>query len=123
MSGRGGRNNGHGGRRGRGGRNRGRGSNYVSASSLQKKGMCTALSNNVFDYGQKGSADQMRTSWEKLVQHVGANLGQDICNELQNRATVTIPEPAHTANVMTRHATHEVMVHAGQQRILTACRV
>jgi alpha-glucuronidase len=39
----------------------------------------------VFDYGHKEAADQMRTSWEKLTQYVGATYGQDISNELQIR--------------------------------------
>jgi hypothetical protein len=46
--------------------------------------MCTSLGTNLFDYGQKSSAYQMRTSWENLVQYVGTNHGQDINNELQN---------------------------------------
>jgi hypothetical protein len=59
--------------------------------------------NNVFDYGHKGAADQMRTSWEKLCQHVGSEYGQDIANELQNKTEVVIPEPTHSDDVMTRH--------------------
>jgi hypothetical protein len=39
----------------------------------------------------------MRTSWEKLVQYVGAIYGQDISNELQNKTAVTL---THTASVM-----------------------
>jgi hypothetical protein len=35
-----------------------------------KSGLCAALGNNVFDYGHRAAADQMRTSWEKLVQTV-----------------------------------------------------
>jgi hypothetical protein len=31
-------------------------------------------------YGQKSAADQMRTSWENLVQYFGTNYGQDINN-------------------------------------------
>jgi hypothetical protein len=59
--------------------------------------MCGNLSTNVFDYGQKSAADLMRTSWEKLVQYVGTNYGQDISNELQNKITVDIIEPVHSA--------------------------
>jgi hypothetical protein len=44
----------------------------------------------MFDYGQKSAADQMRTSWEKLVQYVGTNYGQDINNELQNKVWVVL---------------------------------
>jgi hypothetical protein len=38
-----------------------------------KSGLCAALGNNVFDYGHRAAADQMRTSWEKLVQPVGGH--------------------------------------------------
>jgi hypothetical protein len=68
MSGRGGRNNGRGGRgRGgacRGGRSQGRGQNYNGSVNASKRGMCTNLGTNVFDYGHKSAANQMHTSWE-----------------------------------------------------------
>ena len=75
-----------GGRSGRGGgRNRyssrgrgGRGQNYSGAGTGGgKQGLCSALGKNVFDYGQKVSADQMRTSWEKLVQYVGTSYSHE----------------------------------------------
>jgi hypothetical protein len=50
------------------------------------------------------AADQMRTSWEKLVQFVGTNYGQDISNELQNKIPVILSEPVHTLEVLARHA-------------------
>jgi hypothetical protein len=65
MSGRGGRNN------GRGGRGRECGHTYTGSANAAKRGMCTNIGTNVFDYGQKSAADKMRTSWEKLVQYVG----------------------------------------------------
>jgi hypothetical protein len=71
----------------------------------------------VFDDGRKEAADQMRTSWEKLVQYVGASYGQDISNELQNKTTVILTEPVHTASDMARHATREQMVRAGQANV------
>jgi hypothetical protein len=52
--------------------------------------MCTNLGTNLYDYGQKSAADQMRTSGEKLVQYVGTNYGQDINNELQNKTTSSL---------------------------------
>jgi hypothetical protein len=94
MSGRGGRNNVRGGRgRGggnRGGSNRARGQNYTRSANVAKRGMCTNLGTNVFDYGQNSAADQMRTSWEKLVQYVGTNYGQDINNKLQKNVWVVL---------------------------------
>jgi hypothetical protein len=84
MSGRGGRNNGPGGR-GRGGTNSGRrgqerGQNYTGSDNAAKRSMCTNLGINVFDYGQNSAADQMRNLWEKLVHYVGTNYGQYINN-------------------------------------------
>jgi hypothetical protein len=108
MSGRGGRNNGRSGRgcgsANRGGRGRGRGQNYTGSANATKIGMCTNLGTNVFGYGQKSASDQMRTSWEKLVQYVGTNYGQDINNELQNKVWVVLTEPVHTGDVLTRHS-------------------
>jgi hypothetical protein len=79
MSGRGGRHNGRGGRgvgsANRGGRVRGQGQNYNGSVNAAKRGLCTNLGTNVFDYGQKSAAYQMRTSWENLVQYVVTNYG------------------------------------------------
>ena len=119
MSGRGGR--GRGGRGGgRGGRGRGRGHGYTGTSGATKKGLCNALGPNVFDYGDKAAADRMRTSWEKVVQYVGAHYGQDISNELQNKIRVTLPEPTHSNDVLTRHATREALIRTGQHNIRRA---
>jgi hypothetical protein len=102
MSGRG---RGRGGR-GRGGRGRGRGQSYsgTGAATAKHKGLCSALGNHVFDYGQKAAADQMRTTWEKIVHHVGTIYGHDISNVLMNKKTVTISEPEYTQEILNKHA-------------------
>jgi hypothetical protein len=124
MSGRGVRNNGRGGRgcgsANRGGRGRGRGNNYTGSANAAKRGMCTNLGTNVFDYGQKYAADQMCTSWEKLVQYDGTNYGQDINSELQNKVWVIIKEHVHTIDVLARHSVREVMIQNGQLNIQQA---
>ena len=86
--------------RGRAGRGRGgRGQHYTGTTATQKKGLFVALRSHVFDFGDKEAADQMNTSWEKLVQHVGTNFGQDISNEIQNKVRLTIPEPTCSAAI------------------------
>jgi hypothetical protein len=125
MSGGGGRNNGcedcgHSNRVGRG---CSRGQNYTGSANVAKKGLCTNFGANLFDYGKKSAADQMRTSWEKLVQYVNTNYGQDICNELQNKITVTLTEPVHTADVFLRHGVREQMIRTGQLNIQQAQKV
>jgi hypothetical protein len=117
--GRGGSRGGRGGERGR--RGRGRGQNYTGARTAAKSGLCAALGNNVFDYGHRAAADQMRTSWEKLVQFVGTNYGQDISNELQNKIPVILSEPIHTPEVLARHAIREQMVRTGEENLQRAC--
>jgi hypothetical protein len=116
--GRGGSRGGRGGERG--GRGRGRGQNYTGARTVAKSGLCAALGNNVFDYGHRAATDQMRTSWEKLVQFVGTNYGQDISNELQNKIPVILSEPVHTPEVLARHAIHEQMVQTGEENLQRA---
>jgi hypothetical protein len=118
----GGRNNGRGGRGrgGRGGCSRGRGQNYTGSANAARKGLCANLGTNVFDYGQKSAADQMRTSWEKLAQYVGTNYGQDISNELQNKITVILVEPVHTDDVLLKHNLRETMIRNGQMNIQRA---
>ena len=97
----------HAGRGGRGnisrGRGRGRGQNCTGTASSTKKGSCEALGLNIFDHGQKAAADQMRSSMEKITEHVGTMHGQDISNELQSEITVVIAEPVHAPAVLLRH--------------------
>ena len=101
-------------------RGHGRGSSYTGTTSAPKKGLCTTLSANIFDYGTKGTADQMRTSWEKLMQYIGTNYGQDISNELQNKAVIMLAKPTHSAAVLARHAACEMMICTGQMNLQTA---
>jgi hypothetical protein len=75
------------------GRGRGRGHSYTSNAKIQKSGLCKALVNNVFDYGHKAAADEMRTSWEKLVQYAGTSYGQDISNELHDKLPLSFLNP------------------------------
>jgi hypothetical protein len=121
MSSRGGRNNSRGGRgrdgANRGGHGRGRGENYNGSINAANRGMCTNIGTNAFEYGQKSAADQMCTSWEKLVQYVGTNYGQDINNEFQNKVWVVLNEPVHTDNVLARQSLREVMNRNGQMNI------
>jgi hypothetical protein len=68
------------------------------------------LDDNVFDYGHKAVADQMRTTREKLVHYVGATFGQDIANELHNKKVLVLTEPEHTGAVMARHSARVQMI-------------
>ena len=73
----------------------------------------------MFDYGQKSASDQTISSWDKLVQYVGTNYGQDISNELQNKLTVNLVEPVHAPEVIAQHIIRERMIRTGQTNIQT----
>jgi hypothetical protein len=59
----------------------------------------------------------MRMSWAKLVQYVGTSYGQDISNELQKKVTVTLVEPVHKTEVLTRHGVRKQMISTVQMNI------
>ena len=86
---------------GRGGR--GRGNTYAPANGATKKGMCAALEHHIFDYGQKDSADQMRTTWDKIVSFAGTTYAVEIKNELLYKEPFILPEPEHTQTVLDDH--------------------
>ena len=92
-----------------------------SVNSESKKGLCTELGKNVFDYGHKAAAEQMRTSWEKLVQHFSTKYGQDISNKLNNKIKVNILTTFQSTEVLVKHATREALVCTGQSNIQEAC--
>ena len=79
-----GRNNnkGRGGMGGRGDNNKptGRGGrgNYRYKSTSTKTGLNKELEGNIFDLGERSSADLMRTTQIKIAQYVGSHYGGDI---------------------------------------------
>ena len=69
--------------RGRSGRVRGRGKPHAGrgaggSTTVKLQGLCPALGENVFTYGDKGSAYQIKTTQENIVQYVGIQYGNDI---------------------------------------------
>ena len=119
MRGRGGRSSYPGGRGNdnRYGRGRGQGHSYSGTSRTTTRGLCNALGISVFDHSQKSAADQTRSSWDKLVQYVGMNYGQDISNELKNKLSVNLVETVHASEVIAQHIIQEWMIRTGQSNI------
>jgi hypothetical protein len=81
-----GRGSGHGrgrGNKGRGGRGKPQ-SNRGHTKPTSSRGACADLGNHVFDYGPKGAADQMATTWEQINIYVGTKFGEEITNTLRN---------------------------------------
>jgi len=74
----------------------------------------------VFDYGHRTAADQMRTSWEKIVQYVGIYYGKDISIELGSKEPVTLEEPQHTQEVMEYHRNRERVIRNNRETMQRA---
>ena len=89
--------------RGRGWQRKSRSQKAASSKTNKKTGVSKTLGNHVFDFGPKNAADQMTTTWEQIIIHVGINMGEDIRNELRNRTRVTIPPPDMPAAAVARH--------------------
>ena len=77
--------------------------NAKPSKDSTKTGACKSLGTHVFDYGPKNAADQMATTWEQIVIHVGTNMGEDISNELRNRKETIIPKPEIPPDVVARY--------------------
>lgn len=90
--------------RGRGGRGYARTRSSASTSKASNTGLSKDLDAHIFDYGKRGSADQLRTTWDKIIKYVGSTLGEHIGTELRNKRTYVIPEPEFPQDVLDRHA-------------------
>ena len=88
----------------------GRGAGYSSASKTVKYGLCKELEGHVFEYGGQGAADKMRVTMEKIHQIVGLKFGEDVANELKNRAKVVLPPPEYSAVAKARHVVYERVI-------------
>ena len=84
------------------GRGCGRGNSYpsnINNLNNNNKGLFSALGHYLFNYVKKGSAHQMMTTWEKIVNHVRMVYGHDISNELQNKKRINILKLERTQQV------------------------
>ena len=98
---------------GRGGRG-----NYRFKSSSQKIGLNKELEGNIFDLGERSSADLMRTTQIKIAQYVGAHYSGDIMAELQTKAEFVVPPPEFPATAKARQPVYEAMIRAKQSNNL-----
>ena len=57
----------------------------------------------MFTYREKNSAEEIQTTWEKVVQKIGIDIVQDISTELETSTLMVIPEPTHSQEILDRH--------------------
>ncbi len=72
-------------------------------SSVKPKGTIADLVDYMFDHGTKGSADQLNTSWDQVVNYVTIHHGPDIGTKLLNREPLEFPVPEYNQEDVERH--------------------
>jgi hypothetical protein len=98
-----------------GGRGSGRGwgdnraASYKHTATPKILGMTKELGPHVFDHGDKGAADQVRISWEKLTNYASTLYGTGIGTELATCTRFHIPKPKHFDEDIAAHEASEIM--------------
>ena len=108
-------NNNTGGRGGRGGRG-------TARVRTIRTGLNKELEGNIFDLGERSSADLMRTTQIKIAQYIGSLYGGDIMGELETKTEFVTPTPEYPQSAKDRQAGYETMVRATQRNALSTLR-
>ena len=67
----------------------GRGGRGTIRTRTVKTGLNKELEGNIFDLGERSSADLMRTTQIKIAQYIGSLYGGDIMGELETKTEFT----------------------------------
>ena len=93
-----------GGRGGRGGRGN------ITRGRVVKTGLNKDLDGNIFDLGERSSADLMRTTQIKIAQYIGSLYGGDIMGELQTKTEFVAVMPEYPQLVKDKQTRYEDMI-------------
>jgi hypothetical protein len=95
----------------------GRGSNVRSRNI--KTGLNKDLESNIFDLGERSSADQMRTTQIKISEYIGGLYGGDIMGELETKMEFVVPPLEYPTTAQARQPAYEAMIRAQQKNTIT----
>ena len=85
---------------------------------MTKTGLNKELEGNIFDLGERSSANLMRTTQIKIAQYIGSLYGGDIMGELETKMEFVAPMPDYLTTAMARQPTYEAMIRAQQNNML-----
>jgi hypothetical protein len=108
---------GRGGNAGRGNnsnRSGGRGCGNHRSGKPTKTGLNKELEGNIFDLGERSSADLMRMTQIKIAQYVGSLYGGYIMGELETKKEFVAPPPEYPSSAKARQPIYEAMIRAQQ---------
>ena len=115
-------NRGRGGNAGRGdnsGRSGGRGGRGNLRIKSTRVGLNKELEGNIFDLGERSSADLMRTTQIKIAQYIGSLYGGDIMGELETKKEFVAPPPEYPQSAKIRQPVYESMIRAQQSNTIS----
>ena len=116
---------GRGGNAGRGDNNNGRGDRGGRGNTRTrstKTGLNKELENNIFDLGERSSADLMRTTQIKIAQYIGSQYGGDIMGELETKKEFVATTPEYPQSAEDRRPSYEAMIRAQQANNLNSLK-
>ncbi|MGL6132320.1 MAG: hypothetical protein ACRCZ9_11980, partial [Fusobacteriaceae bacterium] len=83
-----------------------------------KVGLNKELEGNIFDLGERSSADLMRSTQIKIAQYIGSMYGGDIMGELDTKKEFVAPLPTYPLTALERQPVYEKMVRTQHNNIL-----
>ena len=113
---------GRGGNAGRGdnnGRSGGRGGRGNLRIKSTKVGLNKELEGNIFDLGERSSADLMRMTQIKIAQYIGSLYGGNIMGELETKKEFVAPPPEYPQSAKIMQPVYESMIRAQQSNTIS----
>ena len=92
---------------------RGRGRVPTRTKSV-KTGLTKELENNIFDLGERSSADLMRNTQIKFALYIGGLYGGDIMGELDTKKEFVTKQPTFPESAESRRLKYETIIRAQQ---------
>ena len=87
-----------------------------------RSGLNKELEANIFDLGERSSADLMWTTQIKIAQYVGSLYGGDIMGELETKKEFVAPTPEYPQSAEDCRPGYEAIIRAQQNNLLTRLR-
>ena len=94
----------------------------AEAARTIKTGLNKELKGNIFDLGERSSADLMRTTQIKIAQYIGSLYGGDIMGELETKTEFVAVPPEFPQTAKDKQAGYETMIRATQRNNLANLR-
>ena len=96
----------------------GRGGRGNARTRSTKTGLNKDLKSNIFDLGERSSADQMQTTQIKISEYIGGLYGGDIMGELEAKTEFVVPALEYPATAQLHQPAYETMIWAQQSNTM-----